>query len=116
MSIVDSLREALDHITQAQAKTIEGYGGQVPPGVSEQFQMIRDRVAGQMGWVKELSDRAEEAKAKLEARLAAEADDQQEDQDQEIDFESYPWQFRDEHKPDRDTTRRLLASLRDHRD
>ena len=111
MSLAESVRKVMEQIGQAQAKVVEGYGGNPPREVADQLQSVDGKTPGDLEWVQKISDRLEEAKAKLRSQLEAEANGQVEDEEEDVDFEAHPWQFKSEYGLEPEKMRALVESL-----
>jgi hypothetical protein len=110
MPLADSAKKALEQLSQAQAKAMSSYGGNPPKELTDQFQKLQNKLKGDMGWVQKLSDQMDEAEARLNSQLQAEAAAQREDQE-DVDFEAYPWQLESEHCPAQEEMDELVQSL-----
>jgi hypothetical protein len=109
MSLLDDFEAALERARQAQEELLSRHGGN-PPELAEHFQTMQDKTAGSMSWLRQLSERMEQSKAKVKAQLEAESRADR-PTEEGLDFETYAWQFKDEHALPPDKRRQLLTDL-----
>jgi hypothetical protein len=110
MSLADDFQAALERARKAQEEILAGYGSNPPPELAEHFQNVQDQTAQSTRWLRELSDRMEQSRAKVKAQLEAEAKGDR-PRDEGVDFEAYPWQFKDAHGPPPEKVSQLLKEL-----